>query len=140
MPDVSYLYKLLRNIISNLFDEHFVSDEFPGLDRSLGVLGFFQRGASPAVAGNHQPVPRTQNLKNRYLINQRWKSPIISVRLDFSSVFRFVFSSNRKSVYRSYRNCVSTLIHFLQNANLDTHICPDFLKCVYICILKKMKK
>ena len=48
-------------------------------------------------------------------------------------MFRFTFSSNRKSIhiYLSIFSEVCLDLHFLQIANHDTHTCPDFLKCVY---------
>ena len=51
------------------------------------------------------------------------------------SVFRFALFSNRKSghTYLSRISQVCLHFHFLQNANLDTHTCPNFLKCVQIC-------
>ena len=44
----------------------------------------------------------------------------------------FTFSSNRKSrhTYLSRFSQVCPDFHFLQIANLDTHTCPNFLKCV----------
>ena len=62
------------------------------------------------------------------IFTQRWKLPIISVLLDFSSVFRFHFLSNRKSRRLDFP--------FLQIANLDTHTCPDFLRCVAFALEK----
>ena len=65
-------------------------------------------------------IPReSQNLsRNTYfhllfqllLKNHRWKPPIISVGLDFSSVFRFEFSSNHKSVQVVQKLCVYIFI------------------------------
>ena len=69
-----------------------------------------------------------KNFIPKFLI-QRWKPPIISVRSDFSSVFRFSFSF--KSQICTGRTEIMCLhFHFLQNANLDTHTRSDFLKCV----------
>ena len=64
-----------------------------------------------------------------YRGNLRRKPSKISVRQIFSSVSRFSSFSNRKSRH--------TL--FLQIANLDTHMCPDFLKCVQIFVLDEQK-
>ena len=51
------------------------------------------------------------------IVHQMWKPPIISVRLD-----------SLKCVVQKL--CDYLHFHFLENANLDTHICSNFLKCV----------
>ena len=55
--------------------------------------------------------------------------PIIPVPSNFPSVFRFSFSfKSQICTGRTEIRCLN--FHFLQNANLDTQICPNFLKCV----------